>query len=152
MECNITKRIRGGDAYYTINWSPLEEINKYRIMSSVPSMSGIFELYYLDESKTLNIFCLSRAWYGGIRNTVREMCDPISLRYPEYRSFFSEHPVILRYALSDSFQDMADILYFFFSSGVLQTRESEASGRYGDIYVKEQSRDKLVTIRNSEAS
>ena len=51
-----------------------------------------------------------------------------------------------RYAPSDSYKDMSDILYFFSSTYFPDKNLHDHSGRFDEIYVKEDSEDKLVDI------
>ena len=48
--------------YYTVRWSNLRKADKYDIVKMVPSVSGIFELYYMDDKKKLNLFFFSKAY------------------------------------------------------------------------------------------
>ena len=72
----VTKQIKGNVAFFTLRWSPLQKVDKYVIINSVPAEAGIFELYYLDDKKKLVMMRVSRVWYGGLRSKLRSVTDP----------------------------------------------------------------------------
>lgn len=113
METSILKKIKEDKVYYTINWSKLEKTVKYQIITTVPSVPGIFELYYMDEHKHLNLFYFCKAWYGGLRNTIRKMTDPELEKDKKRKHVLDTYSCYYRYAASNSFDDMTDILFFF---------------------------------------
>ena len=76
MEAEVTKLVEAPDVYYTVFWSRLRKADRYEIITKVPSVSGIFELYYQDEHKQLNLFHIAKAWYGGLRTALRKATDP----------------------------------------------------------------------------
>jgi hypothetical protein len=158
MEPSITKSTRNSDAYFTVRWSRLRQAEKFDILNSVPSVSGILELYYVDERKTLNYIDMYRAWYGGLRNALRELVDPTIAKQQGFRELAKRRALVYRYAMSNSHADISDVLYFFSEVRKKQPAQStavgaagdaapaESSGRYRYIYVNESSPDKLVTI------
>ena len=76
MEAKLAKLVEEPDVYYTVYWSRLQKADRYQIITKVPSVSGIFELYYQDEHKQLNLFHIAKAWYGGLRTGLRKATDP----------------------------------------------------------------------------
>ena len=76
MEPKVTKNVEADNVYYTVFWSRLKKADRYEIITKVPSVAGLFELYYQDKHKKLNLFHLSKAWYGGLRNRIRKATDP----------------------------------------------------------------------------
>ncbi len=155
----ISKSVAKGNAYYTVRWSVLRQADKFDILNSVPSVSGIFELYFVDRNRTLNYIDVYRAWYGGLRNTLRELTDPLITKIPGLRDLAKRKLLVYRYSLSNSNADMADIIYFFRDSrrgtatgethpelAGMKSEPMDPSGRYRYVYVNETSPDKLVTI------
>ncbi|WP_455382728.1 hypothetical protein [Salinispira pacifica] len=154
----ITKSVAKENAYYTVTWSSLRRADKFEILKAVPSVSGIFELYFVDRARTLNFIDVYRAWYGGVRNALRELTDPLITRVPGLRDLAKQRSLVYRYSLSNSSADIADVLYFF--KGARKPADSGAadqapgisagpvnhSGRYRYVYVNEDSPDKLITI------
>jgi hypothetical protein len=146
MEPVVGKQVRGGDVFFTITWSPLAQADKFLINASVPAMAGIFELYYLDEKKKLRLICIQRVWYGGLRSRLRMVTDPELAEDPKRKELLETHECYFRYSLTNSSEDMADILFFFASNRPVARGCANPSGRYATVFVKEFSQNKLVTI------
>jgi hypothetical protein len=146
MNTQITKQVDHDVAMYVIRWSPLCKAEKYDIIKTVPSMSGIFELYYQDKKKKLNLFLFSKVWFGGLKHELRKFTDVELEKDEKRRSILDTYDCYYRYALTNSYNDMCDILYFFSRTYVPGRPAPPHSGRYRDIIVHEQSSDKLVTI------
>ena len=142
----VTKQIEGSNVYYTVRWSKLKEADKYAIVTSVPGMSGIFELYYMDDRKKLNLLRVQRAWFGGLRNTIRAVSDPLLEQDLKIRSILEDFKCFYRYSVLESFKDLSDILFFFSKTYFPESSSIESSGRFLKIFVKEISAEKIVTI------
>jgi hypothetical protein len=143
----ITREDEGSNAYYSLRWSPFARADKYDIARSVPAIGGIAELYYKDRQGKLNLFCLQRSWYGGLRAVLRERCDPAIEKDPWRLSILVKwrDRIYYRWTNSESFADMADVMYFLAES-VCAGSGPEPSGRFDRIFVKEIDSGKLVTI------
>ena len=146
MEAEVKKRTDKDIVYYTIYWSRLKKSDKYDIISSVPSMAGIFELYYLDWKKKLNLFFVSRAWYGGLRNRIRKAADSEMESDPDRKHILETFSIYYRYIVVNSYHDMLDILYFFSATYFPHKNLMESSGRYASIFLKEISKEKITTV------
>jgi hypothetical protein len=145
VEYTIAREENAGNVYYTIRWSHFAAADKYEIARSVPAVGGIAELYYQDRQGKLNLFCLQRSWYGGLRAVLRERCDPSVEKDPWRLSILVKwrDRIYYRWTNSESFADMEDVMcYLADGSGVVH----KGSGRYDRIYVKEIDAEKLVTI------
>jgi hypothetical protein len=143
----ITREDAGRTAYYTLRWSPFAKADKYDIVRSVPAIGGIAEIYYRDREGKLNLFCLQRSWYGGLRAVLRERCDP-SIEKDAWRLSVLvkwRDRIYYRWTNSESFADMADVMFFLAESS-LAGAGGEPSGRFDRIFVKEIDSGKLVTI------
>lgn len=135
------------DGYFTVRWSPIAKADKYAIGRSVPAMGGIAEIYYMDDKNKLNLFCLQRSWYGGVRSMIRERCDPDLEKDENRRKTLEKYKdrIYYRYSCCDSAMDLADVMFFFtetYSPGVLKV---EHSGRYDRIFLKEIDGQKITT-------
>jgi hypothetical protein len=146
MQPVVDKKVNENAAYYTIRWSHLTKADKYTIATAVPAVGGIFELYYEDEKKKLNLFYVSKAWFGGLRNQIRKQTDPELEDNAFRRNILNTRTCYYRYSMLESSSDMADILFFFAKTYFPHTMVTESSGRYEQIFVKELSDDKIVTI------
>lgn len=112
-------------------------LEKETVIKKIPSTAGIYEVYRYGGGPTAEIIGRSRAYYGGLRNTMRGLIDPIS-PYPLNGKLLPENAKhLVRYALMDSPDDMNDILFFFAGRDEYEDPDQEHSGRYEFVYVKE---------------
>jgi hypothetical protein len=144
----IRKEEDGRSVYFTITWSKLRKADKYDIHRAVPAMGGMCELYYKDRYGKLNLFCVSRSWYGGLRSNIRELTDPLIEKDPRRLQVLLEYKdeIYYRYSLTESLNDMNDILFFFMETYAPGSKVTEPSGRYDKVFVNEVEPDKIVTI------
>ena len=147
MDYCITRQEEQRTAYYTLRWAPFAKADKYEITRCVPAIGGIAELYFMDRQGKLNLFCLQRSWYGGLRAVLRERCDPVLEKDPWRLSILVKwrERIYYRWTNSESFADMADVMFFLAESN-LEGSGGESSGRFDRIFVKEIDAGKLVTI------
>jgi hypothetical protein len=148
VEFEILRQTKENCVYFTVYWSRLTKADKFEIVRSVPAMGGVAEMYYRDDFGKLNVFCITRSWYGGLRSTIRTMCDPIEEKDPGRRKILLEHKgkIFYRYALSESFADMSDVVFFFMENNYPGAEPVEHSGRFSKIFMKEIDADTIVTI------
>jgi len=144
----VLKRVKDDDVYFTISWSLLRKADKYDIIRAVPAMGGLAELYFMDDHGKLNLFCVTRTWYGGLRASIRAMTDPELEKDPVRHQILLDHPkdIYYRYTLTESLKDMNDILFFFMETLSPGSGAVQDSGRYSQIYVNEIDPQKLTTI------
>ena len=146
MDFEVTKKVKGAAAYYLVHWSRLAVCDKYRIIGAVPAVAGLFELYYEDDLKALRLFYIAKAWYGGLRTSIREKTDPDLEMNLERKRILSDRACFYRYTATGSHADMSDIIFFFAETYMPGQYKTPHSGRYKDIYVEEISADKIVDI------
>jgi hypothetical protein len=144
-ESVLTKKVDGDAVSYVVHWSAMEKADRHRISGSVPSVPGIYELYYRDDHGVMNRFFVARAWYGGLRNSIREQTDPELVRSDGRKRIIDKYEIFYRYIPVYSFADMTDLL-FFFSKTYFPERLRQHSGRYADIFVTEDQPDRIVDI------
>ncbi len=146
MEPIITKQTDKATVYFTVRWSLITKAHKFEILRQVPEMAGLFELYYMDEKNKLNLFYLGKAWLGGLRSRIRKMTDYTLELDKKRREVLETKKCYYRFSLSDSFNDITDVFYFFSNTYFPKTSVAEHSGRYDLIYVQEIADEKIVTI------
>jgi hypothetical protein len=146
LEPKITKLVEDPNVYYTVFWSRLKKADRYEIITKVPSVAGIYELYYEDKYKKLNLFHISKAWYGGLRNWLRKVTDPELEEDEKKKKILEDNDIFYRYTVIPSYADMSDVLYFFASTYLPHAHKVVSSGRYESIFVNEVSEDKIVTV------
>jgi hypothetical protein len=147
VDYRISREDQGRTAYYTLRWSPFAAADKYEITRCVPAIGGIAEIYYKDREGKLNLFCLQRSWYGGLRAVLRERCDASIEKDPWRLSILVKwrDRIYYRWTNCESFADMADVMFFLTESNGPGSG-GEPSGRFDRIYVNEVDSGKLVTI------
>lgn len=146
MEAKVERMIRGNAVYYTIRWSRLKKAEKYAIITTVPSMGGLYELYFRDERKRLVLLQRARAWYGGLRSQLRKAVDPELEEDQRKRRIIEEYDLYYRYTLLESHADMTDIIYFFDRTRNPRGSRHRHSGRFETIFVKELTDDKIIEV------
>lgn len=145
MKPIIKKQEDKKDVYFSIYWSKLKKADKYDIASSVPSMGGIYELYYMDDRKKLNLMFMDWVWFGGLRSRLRRLTDSELTFEPEHKRLLVTYDCYYRYALCSSSNDMQDVI-FFFGKTHFPDSDFAHSGRYENIFLTEHSPEKIVTI------
>ena len=145
-EPEIIKQVDSGNAYFSILWSEIKKAEKFDIIQKVPAVSGIFELYFMDDHQKLNLFFLSKAYYGGLQNEIRRCTDLELEKDEKRRKVLEKYDIYYRWVPSNSYADLTDILYFYSSTYFPNSKKHEHSGRYIDIFVQEESTGKLVDV------
>jgi hypothetical protein len=148
MEFVISRRTNRECVYFTVYWSHISKADKYDIVRKVPAMGGIAEMYFIDERGKLNLFCVTRSWYGGLRSTIRALSDPLIEKDPYRKGILLAHEknIYYRYVLCESYADMTDIVFFFMETYSPGADAVEHSGRFSKIFLKEIDAEKIVTI------
>ncbi|MDR1869715.1 MAG: hypothetical protein LBQ82_06995 [Treponema sp.] len=147
MEYGITAMEKKGNVYYDVNWSPLAKADRYEINSKVPSVAGVFEVYWMDENKRLRMFFVGQTNYGGLRSELRRITDPeLCVNDEKAKKILEEKEIWYRYAPTGSAKVMADVIWFFMQNYFPENTAVTHSGRYDNIFVKESEPDKLVWV------
>jgi len=147
MAYGITGMEKKGNGYYYVDWSPLAIADRYEIISKVPSVAGIFEIYWMDENKRLRMFVVGQTNYGGLRSEIRRITDPeLCMNDPKARKILEEKEIWYRYAPTDSAKVMSDVIWFFMKTYFPENTSVKHSGRYENIFVKESEPDKLMWV------
>lgn len=146
MKTSIIKRVKEDDAYFTVLWSELKKAEKYAINASVPAESGIFELYYMDDSKRLNLMYIERVWFGGLRSTIRKLTDPELEFDLKWKEVLFRYVCYYRYTLSAKSRDMEDVLFYFSEVLFPGSDRCTSSGRYKNIFLNEESPENFDTV------
>jgi len=147
MAYGITGMEKEENVYYNVNWSPLALADRHEIITKVPSVAGIFEIYWMDESKKLRMFVVGQTNYGGLRSEIRRITDPeLCVNDEKAKKILEEKEIWYRYAPTDSAKIMSDVIWFFMSTYFPEKTSVQHSGRYENIFVKESAPDKLIWV------
>jgi hypothetical protein len=147
MKCDITATEKGKNIYYFVQWSTLSKADRHDIITKVPALAGIFEIYWMDERKRLRLFAVGKTIYGGLRSEIRRITDPELCKDDEKaRKILEEKEIWYRYALTDSSNVMSDVIWFFMQNYFPEKTSFKHSGRFENIFVKESAPDKLMWV------
>ena len=114
--------------YYTIHWSPWGSMDRWVINRLVPSEAGIFQLWVL-KGKDLLLLITETAYFGGIRNSLREIIDDLAPAGERLRKLISGRECWFRFSISSVREYLKD-LDLWFSRKTYEEKERE-------IYVRE---------------
>jgi hypothetical protein len=147
MKYGITTAEKNKNAYYFVQWSPLSKADRYEIITKVPAIGGIFEIYWMDENNHLRLFVVGKTDFGGLRSELRRITDPELCNDNEKtRKILEEKEIWYRYAPTDSANVMADVIWFFMQNYFPEKNSFKHSGRYENIFIKESAPDKLIWV------
>jgi hypothetical protein len=121
-------RVKENIACFKVCWSPYILMDRFLIHGIVPSEGGIFQVFQKKERK-LEMIMVERAFYGGLRNRIRELIDPLYMGYNPFRKEIQEGECYVRFSLIRLQDDMDDLMYYYTGK--------ESTGRYLDILVDE---------------
>jgi hypothetical protein len=145
-EYGISAQEKGRDVHYFIKWSPLDKADRWTINAKVPSMAGIYEVYWMDDHEHLRMLSVGRTHYGGLRSELRRLTDPELNDDKEAKKVLEEEEIWFRYAPCNSAKIMADIIWFFRKTYFPERPGVEHSGRYEKLYMNESAPDKLIWV------
>jgi len=147
MECGITFKEKEENIHYFIKWSALAKADKWEIHAKVPSVAGVFEIYWMDENKRLRMFHIGQTSYGGLRSEIRRMTDPeLCYNNDKMKKILEEREIWYRYAPTDSSNIMDDVVWYFMKTYFPENPPAKHSGRFENIFMTESEPDKLVWV------
>jgi hypothetical protein len=149
MDLGISFQVKGDEVYYYVQWSPLAKAERYSIISKVPAVAGIYEIYWMDENKHLRLFFVEKTNYGGLRSEIRRVTDPLlCANDSKAKKILEEKEIWYRYVTTDSAKIMDDVIWFFMQTYFPAANTVQHSGRYKseNIYLKESAPDKLMWV------
>jgi len=147
MAYEITSIKKNDDVYYTVNWSPLAVADRWDINAKVPSVAGIYEIYWMDENKRLRMFNVGQTHYGGLRSELRRLTDPdLCWDNINTKKILEDREIWYRYTCSNSADNMADVVWFLMTTFFPEDPPVEHSGRYRKIFLTESAPDRLTWV------
>lgn len=105
---------------YTVNWSPYIRMDRFVVRSMIPSEGGVYQVYYR-KNRLLNLITTNMAYFGGLRNSIRELIDPLSPVILPYKDFIAENQCYCRFSESPSLNDLQNVLHYFTGSEAAET-------------------------------
>jgi hypothetical protein len=146
VDYGISGRENGGNVYYLVNWSPLARADRWTINAKVPSVGGVYEIYWMDGRKRLRILSVGATYYGGLRTELRRLTDPELCTEGRTRQILGDNEIWFRYAPTDSPALMADVVWFFRRTYFPEDPGVSHSGRYAKIFLRETEPNKLIWV------
>lgn len=141
----VGKQVHRNIAYYRIDWTPLLPVDRHRINSTVPSLPGIWEIYWLQNSRSPRLLKMGQAWYGGLRNELRLEADGEDIRNRDMKEQLLSGDAYYRYTLCEIARDLEEVFDILLSIRGLASPEGPASTRYRDVRISED--DEMVIHR-----
>lgn len=139
----ITALAEGENGLFCLYWSHLMEADKYSVSQKIPSVSGIYELYYEDDEKKLNLLTVAPAWLGGLRSQIREDIESDDRKPDTLREILESKKLYCRYACCSIKDDIQDTLWYLSQLYFGDKNYTHPSGRYKKICVKEFAPDNV---------
>ncbi|MDR0876411.1 MAG: hypothetical protein LBN21_00030 [Treponema sp.] len=146
MDYGITAKEKGRDVHYSVKWSPLAKADRWTINAKVPSVAGVYEIYWMDDHDHLRLFMVGVTHYGGLRTELRRLTDPELAENENTKKILEDEEIWFRYVPSNSAMIMADVLWFFKKTYFPENPGVEHSGRYEKIFMNESAPDKLIWV------
>ena len=146
MNLGITLQVKGENAYYYVQWSPLTLAERWTINSKVPAVAGIYEIYWMDDHEHLRMLAVGNTHYGGLRSELRRLTDSELALDKKTRKILEDEEIWFRYAPTNSAATMADVVWFFRATYFPEDPGVEPSGLYEKVFLKESAPDKLIWV------
>jgi hypothetical protein len=146
MDLGIIAQEKEDNVYYNVQWSPLSLAERWTINSKVPSVAGIYEIYWMDDHNHLRMMAIGETHYGGLRTEIRRLTDPELVTDPKTRQTLENEEIWFRYVPCNSVDNMTDVVWFFRATYFPENPGVDHSGRYKKIFLKESAPDKLIWV------
>ena len=146
MDFGISVQEKDDCAYYNINWSPLSLAERWTINAKVPSVAGVYEIYWMDDHNHLRMLAVGDTHYGGLRSEIRRLTDPELTTDPKVRKTLENEEIWFRYTISNSVETMTNVVWFFRRTYFPENPKIDYSGRFKKIFMKESAPDKLIWV------
>ncbi|MDR2111261.1 MAG: hypothetical protein LBP32_08120, partial [Spirochaetaceae bacterium] len=137
---------RGKDVCYFVNWSPLAVADRWTINAKVPSVAGIYEIYWMDDHNHLRMLAVGCTHYGGLRSEIRRLTDPELIEDKKAAKILEDEEIWFRYVPTNSAAIMDDVVWFFRKTYFPENPGVNHSGRYQRIFMNESAPDKLIWV------
>lgn len=108
-------------------------------------MAGIWEIYWLQQSRKPRILKIGRAWHGGLRHSLREHTDPTLPMGAPIRSYLETGDCYYRYTVVESHADLNDVYSVLLTHRPVDQTPMPTTGRYAQVRINEP--DEMVIHR-----
>ncbi len=125
----IQRELRGDDVLYIVDWSPWGSMDRWVINRRIPSEAGLFQLW-IKESKNFALLLTEPTYYGGLRNSLREVIDEMAPSGNRLRKIIAGRECLFRFSTCLSRDQLIELKEWFSDGGA-----EDSEGR--DILVNE---------------
>ncbi len=146
MDYTIRSQVKGRDVHFFIKWAPLSLADRWSINAKVPSVAGVYEIYWMDDHKHLRMLSVGNTFYGGLRTELRRLTDPELIEDKDTKKILEDEEIWFRYTAANSIGDMKDVVWFFRKTYFPENPGVSHSGRYERIFMNESAPDKLIWV------
>ena len=122
-------------------------MQRWEINASVPSVAGIYEIYYLESARFPRILKVRKAWYGGLRNEIRAESDPTLPQNAQFRDVLASGECYYRYTVCERSKDLTDVYSVLVTHRNVAQPGSPTSGRYAEVRIKEPEKMEIRRAR-----
>jgi len=96
---NILHEIHEEEIFFTLRWSPWGSMDRWVINRIIPSEAGLFQLWTM-EGRGLVLAATEQTYYGGLRNTLREVIDEMAPSGKPLRTVINGRECWFRFCIS----------------------------------------------------
>jgi hypothetical protein len=134
---HITRSTEFESLDYTVRWSPWGSMDRWVINRLVPSEAGMFQLW-VREGRGLVLLVTEPTYYGGLRNTLREVIDEMAPSGGRLRNLVDGRECWFRFSVCPYMEYLRDLKRWYGGGG-----EKEAFGDEGrEILVNEMDEER----------
>lgn len=109
---DIRREILDDAVNYTIRWSPWGSMDRWVINRLVPSEAGIFQLWTM-EGRGLLLLITEPTYYGGVRNSLREIIDDMAPSGERLRNLIKERECWFRFSITPIREHLENLKTWF---------------------------------------
>lgn len=141
----VSKLIHRERAFYTIEWAALEPVSRHSINAGVPSLPGVWEIYWLENARIPHLLKMGRAWYGGLRNVLRIEADGSALQNRDMQKELEGGDAYYRYTVCTIAPDLEEVYDVLTTIRGVPSPPAPAK-RYREVRIQEP--DEMIIHRN----
>lgn len=112
----IQREIRKEEIQYVVDWSPWGTMDRWVINRRVPSEAGLFQLW-VKEGKNFTLLLTEPTYYGGLRNSLREVIDEMAPSGGRLRKIIDGRECFFRFTTCLSRDQLTELKDWFAAGG-----------------------------------
>ncbi len=133
----VSLTVRGNQAFFAVPWTALNLADRHAIAWEVPSVAGLYQVYWEDERRKLRIFSWGQAWYGGLRGKLAESIDQDHEPLQARKEILEHRRLWYRYVLCESWGDLQDLFCLYEQIFNPNEPPPASSGRFQFLHLRE---------------